>query len=116
MIKLTLNSDSDGNEYKVAKNIYVWIGVQHGDTSTIQVACTFHKTEEEAVLGQMKNTNKAIQLQAMLIGEYVVDVKDNKDSFTIDGLKVFLQEEVIKQMKAEHLKAKLTHITKFEIV
>jgi high-affinity Fe2+/Pb2+ permease len=116
MIKATLISDSDGNEYKLPKDVYIWIGVQHGDMSTIQIGCTFHKSIEDAEKGQMVNTNKQLQMQCLLSGQYAVDMKENDNKYTLSELKDFLQEETIKQMKAEHLQAKLKHITKFEIV
>jgi hypothetical protein len=116
MIKATLISDSDGNEYKLPKEVFIWIGFQHGDKSTFQVGCTFHKSIEEAEKGQMVNTNKQLQMQCLLSGQYVVDMSENSNKYSVEELKTFLQEETIKQFKAEHLQANLKHITKFEIV
>lgn len=116
MIKLTLNSDSHGNEYKAPKTVYAWIGFQHGDLGTFQVACTFHKSMEDANALQMVQTDKLLQVQCVLSGQYVVDMTGNTTAYTVEGLKTYLQEQTILKMKEEHESANLTHVTKFEIV
>lgn len=113
MIKATITK-FNGSEYKVPKEVFIWVAFGHGDIETIGVECYFHKSKEEALKGMHLNEDKPSRVECLLKGSYQIKTIDLGKFTDFETMKEAIQKEVIKQLQVE---AKIIgNVSKIELV
>jgi hypothetical protein len=112
MIKATLTKDLEGSEYKIAKEVFIWVAFKHSDTETVNVMLTFHSNPVDAAKNTDKNTNQFSQLAVGITN--IFDLKESEFAgFTdLKTQKDNIQTAIIDKITA----LKLTHISKLEVL
>ena len=111
MIKATIKSFA-GSEFKEPKEIFIWMGFQHGDIENLKVSLTFHATAKDAKENKMLKTDKGLLLMAMIAPEFDMLVSDLGTFSDMETLKDNILKKIVKDVSA----SKPAHIAQIEIV